>query len=318
MKKALIIAPDFLGYVQKITDNLKKNKTIEVTDICVPQYEYPNFFTRSLNFFLKKISRDVKFNYRGNYVNQIIGNKHYDVVLIIRPDLFSVKIIKELSTRTPLFKTYFYDGAYRYPRKFKMLKFFNEIYSFEPSDCEKFGFIPITNYIYEELPLSDKTTEFKYYVFNITSFDRKRFPILLRIASILKEQNKAYKIIVKTNKEINTNGLIDIIKEPMPLKDIKHLLKDSICMLDLGQIHKHRGLTFRVFEAMGLNKKIITHNPDIANYDFYDPQNILIIDKNNIDIPDSFLHSDYNPIPDYIYNKYTLDTWVKTVFKELF
>lgn len=88
-------------------------------------------------------------------------------------------------------------------------------------------------------------------------------------------------------------------------------------MLDLGVIDKHKGLTFRIFEAMGLSKKIITNNPDIINYDFYNPQNILIINNENPIIPNHFLETEYTPVPKEIYNKYTLESWVKTVFKEI-
>ena len=232
--------------------------------------------------------------------------------------MLAFKTLEQLKTKTTLLKAYFFDGINHYQRKLKTLKYFDEIYSFEPDDCKKYGFIPITNFIYEEAQLNSETKNYKYCVFNISSYDKKRFPILIKIATILNNQRKEFKIIVKTNKEIASNKLINIIREPMSFEEIKVLLNESNCMLDLGQIRKHRGLTFRVFEAMGLHKKIITNNPDIVNYDFYDPQNILIIDENNINIPESFLHSSYNPIPNKIYKKYTLDTWVKTVFKELF
>jgi len=80
---------------------------------------------------------------------------------------------------------------------------------------------------------------------------------------------------------------------------------------------KTSGPDLRVFEAMGMHKKIITNNPDIAHYDFYDPQNILIINQASIEIPESFLTSAYRPIPEPIYQKYTLDSWVKRVFIEV-
>jgi hypothetical protein len=158
---------------------------------------------------------------------------------------------------------------------------------------------------------------FSYSVFNITSHDRQRCPLLLKIAAVLKQQNLNYKIIVKTKKKIAKNDLVTIIRESMSLEEIKALLQQSVCMLDLGVIRKHRGLTFRVFEAMGMHKKIITNNADIAHYDFYDPQNILIINQESIEIPKSFLTSAYRPIPEPIYQKYTLDTWVKRVFIEV-
>ncbi len=50
------------------------------------------------------------------------------------------------------------------------------------------------------------------------------------------------------------------------------------------------------------------------NYDFYNPQNILVIDEDNIEIPEDFVTSTYIDIDDAILNKYSLDNWVKNVF----
>lgn len=316
MKKVLIIAPDTLGYIVKIAHNLKK-RNVNVTDIHIPNFVYSNNLIRAKNFFLKKISKDVKFKYREKYINTIILDEQYDLILVIRTDLFSIQTLENLKSRTKYFKTYFFDGVFRFPRKLKSLHLFDEIYSFEPNDCKKFGLKPLTNFIYEEsLVKSSQNKQIKYSVFNITTYDKHRFKLLLNIAAFLKNQKLEYKIIVKTNKKI-TNDLIDIINEPMKLEETKILLQDSICMLDFGALNEHKGLTFRVFEAMGLGKKLITNNSDIANYDFYDPKNILIVDEKNIDIPSSFMTTEYNPIPKEIYKKYTINTWINTVFKEV-
>lgn len=317
MKKVLIISPEYMGYIVKVADNLKKTDTVAVTDIHIPTYKYKNLNYRILNFFLKWFSKDLKFTYRDDYINQIISNENYDIILIIRPDMLAFTTLKRLKSKTKLMKTYFFDGVYRFPRQIKTIPYFDEIYSFEPDDCKEFGFLPLTNFIYEEILLKENASNLKYGVFNITSYDKKRFLLLSKIATILKKQKLEYKIIVKTNKKIPSNTGIDIIKKSISLDEVQLYLENSICMLDLGVINKHKGLTFRIFEAIGLHKKIITNNKDIANYDFYNPQNILIIDEKNITIPFSFFESKYEPIPDEIYQKYTLSSWAKTVFKEV-
>jgi hypothetical protein len=75
------------------------------------------------------------------------------------------------------------------------------------------------------------------------------------------------------------------------------------------------GLSFRPYEAMGLRKKLITTNHFIKEYDFYNPNNIFILDKDINDIPDSFLNSPYEEISEEIYNKYKLENWVKSILK---
>ncbi|MEO9077662.1 MAG: hypothetical protein ABI263_10240 [Gelidibacter sp.] len=318
MKKVLIVAPEYMGYIVKVADELRKNENIEVTDIHIPTYKYSSQSLKIKNFFYKTFAKDIKFKFREDYIKKIIKNDTFDLVLIIRPDMFSVTTLTDLKSRTKSFKTYFFDGVSRFPKKKKRIHLFDEIYSFEPSDCKAFGFKFITNFIYElEEPSNTRDLPLKHTVFNITSYDRKRFPILLKIAKVLKKQKNVFKIIVKTSKPIPSNDFIEIIENPISLEDVKLYIKQSACMLDLGVVEKHKGLTFRVFEAIGYHKKIITNNPEIATYDFYNPQNILIIDEHNIAIPNSFLNSSYVPISDEIIRKYTLETWVTTVFKEV-
>lgn len=317
MKTVLIISPEYMGYLVKVADNLRKREGISVTDIHIPAYKYKNLQDRIQNFFLKFFSKDLKFTYRAAYINQIIGDKKFDTILIIRPDLLDISTLKSLKSKTKLLKSYFFDGVHRFPRKIKIIPFFDEIYSFEPDDCEEFNLIPITNFIYEEVPFKTENASLKYSVFNITSFDKKRFDLLSTIASVLQKQKINFKIIVKTNKEVISNNGIEIIQNSIPLEEVNNFLKESISILDIGVIHKHKGLTFRVFEAMGLHKKIITNNKDIANYDFYNPKNILIIDEKNIQIPSAFFSTQYEAIPNDIYQKYTLDSWVKKVFNEI-
>ena len=313
MKKVLIIAPKHMGYIEKIIEELNRHKNIEITDIHIPKYKYPNLKSKIKNFFLRN---ELKFEYCEKYIKNIITDQTFDIILVIRPDLLSIKTLEELKSRTKYFKTYFFDGVNRFKRKLQRAPLFDEIFSFEPEDCKEFGFQFITNFIYEEKPEQSIFEPIKYSVFTISSYNKKRFETLLKVAELLKEQNQAHKIIVMNNK-IESHNLIEIIKEPITLDETKLLLKQSNCMLDIAPIQKHKGLTFRVFEAMGLHKKIITNNPDIANYDFYNPQNILIINENNIDIPNSFLSSEYQSVPDEIYQKYTIQTWVKTMFKEV-
>ena len=99
----------------------------------------------------------------------------------------------------------------------------------------------------------------------------------------------------------------------IPLKNLLELYTETKIIVDIVQGNQS-GLSFRVFEAMALDKKIITNNPNIKNYNFYNPNNILIIDDElQFDTP--FFETDYTPIPNAIYNQYTIDSWVNVIFK---
>jgi len=74
------------------------------------------------------------------------------------------------------------------------------------------------------------------------------------------------------------------------------------------------GLTFRPFEALGLNKKLITTNPNIKEYDFYNPSNISIIDISQPILDTSIFSHRYQSVPEDIRSKYHLRNWTKKVF----
>ena len=50
----------------------------------------------------------------------------------------------------------------------------------------------------------------------------------------------------------------------------------------------------RTFEALSLGIKIVTTNKDIVNYDFYNPQNIFIVEDENTLIPEDFFDTPFD------------------------
>lgn len=101
--------------------------------------------------------------------------------------------------------------------------------------------------------------------------------------------------------------------KPLCYNNVQELHFNTKIILDLPHPLQN-GLTMRTIEAIGANKKLITTNQDIKNYDFYDEDNICILDKENIDIKSDFFEKQYKRISDDIKNKYSLDSWIEDVF----
>ena len=76
------------------------------------------------------------------------------------------------------------------------------------------------------------------------------------------------------------------------------------------------GLTMRCIESLPAHCKIITTNEHIKEYDFYCPENVMIIDRDNPVFDVDFIKSPYKPIPKEIVEKYSLENWIKTIFRE--
>ena len=63
-----------------------------------------------------------------------------------------------------------------------------------------------------------------------------------------------------------------------------NIMEKSLCILDIPAANQ-TGLTMRTIETLGLKRKLITTNKNIKQYDFYNENNIFVIDKDNLFMP---------------------------------
>ncbi|AXT50730.1 hypothetical protein D1818_07770 [Aquimarina sp. BL5] len=312
--KVTLISLDNWGFNQFIAKELER-RGIKVCQINFYQlrYKYPSFFHKVFNFFAKLF---FKYNIKKKFLEKKIleelnKNGHQDKILIIKGDFLNPDFIKKIRPYTDNLLGFFNDNYKRSPKIAKIYNEFDKAFSFEKDDVERFSFSFITNFIYKEELSSEETL--KQEVFNISS-SGKRDVVIQNIAKALDKINIKYKIvIVGKSEEHKDDTHILYTKKTMDLQEVEGLIAQSNVLLDVHR-ENQSGLTFRVFESMGFSKKLITTNKDIATYDFYNPNNILIVDKKNIEIPKSFFETPYEPIPKEIYDTYTLPLWVNKVF----
>lgn len=87
-------------------------------------------------------------------------------------------------------------------------------------------------------------------------------------------------------------------------------LDASRCVIDICQQHQ-TGLTRRPLEALFYGKKLITNNPHIKEYNFYNPANILILqDTSSTRQIKEFMACPMVEIPDSIKRQYDINQWV--------
>ena len=75
--------------------------------------------------------------------------------------------------------------------------------------------------------------------------------------------------ITKKNK-IQESDLVTVIRKSISLGEVNEYIENSQILLDIQQKNQ-LGLSFRVFESLGLEKKLITTNIDVKNYDIIMP-----------------------------------------------
>lgn len=311
-RKITIIYPFAYGYIDLVVKELKSHSNITVTEIKTDtiKYQYPNPFAKTWNGITKLFGKNIKKEY---FRNQILGQvrEKQDITFIIRPDLFDVSLLEKLKKKTENFIAYYYDSCKKYPKQVDLIPFFDEIYSYENEDIEKYNFIETSNFIYDE---SIVTEDIRYDIFNISSYD-SRIDEINRIANALSDAGLKIYFILFYFKKLSFPNLISVT-EYLSLKETKKLISESRSMLDVQRIDQN-GLSFRTFESLGYRKKLITTNKMVREYDFYHPNNILVINSNKIDTDEikNFLKLAYVEISQDILKKYNLKSFTEKIFK---
>lgn len=131
-----------------------------------------------------------------------------------------------------------------------------------------------------------------------------------RLEKIKDLENKFQKMGLKTNINI-------VLKEKdyVPYDNYLKTVGRSKAILSVMAGHQV-GLDLRTMESIFFEKKLITTNADVANYDFYDPQNIFILGKDNLDNLVDFVNSPYKKISKKIVNGYDYHNWLKRFTKK--
>lgn len=311
-KKIAIIATHSFGYIDFLVNKLESYQNVDLTYINIDAipFTYKNKLSRIKNAILKLLSfSGLKEKNRTNFIkNTFSGEKKFDQVLIIRPDKLEKEALIFLRENTIKMTSFFFDGIENFVDQKKTLSYFDTIYSYDKKDVEDYNFKFLTNYIYDD---KIEKKEIKNLAFNISSFD-KRFYFLEKIASYLTQNKIPFLFIVKKDKPF-AHGTIHISKKYLPISEVKDHIADSLVLVDL-QKKKQNGLSFRIFEALGYGKKLITNNPDVVNYDFYNPNNIFVVTEEDVNIPVDFFKTEYIEVDSDIVKKYKLESWISTVF----
>lgn len=311
-----IVAFDLWGFNKKIADELsKQNHTVTFLDINSTNFKYVyKSKTHRVGNFLSKVflDKNIKKDYRNRTLIKMINDlPKQDYILIINAILFRNDILDLLLEKTNKFIAYNYDSLARMPLPENHEKLFDQIFSFDINDVAKNSELSLlTNYIYLDKHIN---TSPKNKAFMILSKSKEREVILSKIADIFDSKSLNYEFIVANPATKKVNKKIHLTEHHVKLDIVEQKMKDAEILIDLVR-HNQTGLSFRFFEAMALHKKVITNNQTIKQYDFYNKNNILVIDNENIIIPDTFLNSKYQPLSKDLYKKYTVENWISTAF----
>ncbi len=314
MNNILFIAPDDVGII-KIVQNRLSQRTDFTADFIdfnafKNKFVYKNFYHRVANFISKNFK---KVNLKDIHYNNLVKEKintlqpRYSRIVIIRPDLLNDEVLGLLRSKTESFIANYWDSISLFDRKLRIKNIFDKVYSFDTEDCKRYGFDLLTNFYYfDEIPATVNNN-----VYCLLTND-KRTAVVERMGKYLNERGIANTLKVFCYKPAVTAYVLQI-HQVIPYEIMLKEIAASSVLVEI-QKEEQQGLTFRPFEALGLSKKLITNNKHIKEYDFYDANNICIIDNEDINIPNGFFTTPYRPVSETIKIKYHLDNWIETLF----
>ena len=312
-----VISFDFWNYDAHIVDELRK-KGIDAHHINIGAYRHRNFPARIKNTFSKIVlQRNLKNEMRQQMIlDELRRLGKQDQILVINPELIDRKYHQEIKKFTARYVAYLYDSLARCPAD-HLVDLFDEIFSFDKNDSDKHHFKLITNYNYlQEAKTVEKP---KYDLVYLASFDN-RINLLSKVIKKLQYLKLTCQVVIvgkktwKKNLNLQINSSIIYTRKRIKHQEIPGYYRQGKVLLDLIR-ENQTGLSFRIFEAMALKKKIITNNQTVKEYDFYNPENIMIIKDDLSNLEKSFFETEYQELAPEIYRKYTLQSWVETVFK---
>ena len=324
-KNILFLSPAFFSYEKKVKE------AMESAGANVFMYDERSV-TSALARAILKVVPGI-FNRRSlKYYSNIIKVNHgvkFDYILIIKCDMISSKILKMFRDSFPNAKLclHLWDSKKNIKGIEKKIKFFDYASSFDLCDCDedsKLNFRPLfyTNDfenhdgadIKYDLCFCGTIHSDRYYVIK-KIFDEAKNKGLRTFCFPFLQSNFIYYFYKITAKGFSKAKKSDFSFAKKTIEEISEIENSSNVILDI-QHPKQTGLTIRTIEMIGSRKKIITTNENIVKYDFYNKNNIAVIDRNNPHLNFEFFESKYEKIPEDIYKKYSLNQWIYGVLGE--
>lgn len=264
----------------------------------------------------------------------------YDAFLAIDGSMVHPYLFETLKQRNPKVKKvlYLYDKIDGHFQINSFFSYYDRVFSFDKVDCKKYNlrFLPI--YWFP----AEKEEDIIFDIFGLASLryeSQDRIIVFEKVKKIAKENNLRdyiklfYKI--SQNKYIYTLKYLTLRafgKRSFSLNELKSndlfvfdsinpsefrkVIQQSNIILDTQNPFQD-GLTARFMWALGLEKKIITTNESVKDYDFYNNNQVFVLNDNYSELVDfikkPFAMSDVQR--DQI-AKYRIDNWIDILLEK--
>lgn len=320
-KSVLFIAPRFFGYEEDIARYLEQQgATVDF----IPDRPFESPFMIAVTRFARPLMIGAATAVHRRRL-AAAGRGHYDLILVNNGQTVSKDFLRELRSSFPRARVvlYLYDSLANRSSVAGNLELFDECFSFDPADCQRYGmrFRPLFFSAGFECrpPAEDIGVSF------IGTAHTDRYPIVARLRAGLPAATAdtafwylylqapwVYHVYRRTNPGFADARMADFRFAPLAKAEVQQVFTRSRSVLDIEH-PRQSGLTMRTFETMGARKKLITTNHRIRDYDFFDERNVCVIDRSRPVVPAEFFDTPYTDIAPELFAKYRLEGWAREV-----
>lgn len=319
-KSILLVVPEHVGFPSIIKKNLEYIgfEVLLFTTTSADKFRYKSVSQRIHNFWRKTFLRDRNFKRKliiehteNDLLNKLHGIRIVDYALFIRMDLFPLEFVKLAKTKCTKLVGYQWDGLDRYAEIKQYIPLIDRFFVFDSKDLGVNSTLPTTNFYFDCLKPTPPVS--KNAVYYIGSYFEERIDMIGDLNTKLATLNTNRNIKIASNRKriiqlISSKGLTPMSDIETYEENLKNVFNANI-LIDI-QNPVHKGLSFRIFEGIGYEKKVITTNPDIIHYDFYHPNNFLVWNGQSTQELASFIKLPYHVLEDNIKRKYSFTNWI--------
>ncbi|MCP1659912.1 hypothetical protein [Neisseria perflava] len=311
------------GIYRLISDGLRHHGFQVISAVMDNQaFRYPSAFSRLKVKFAQTVlrDRDAKRKLKSKLLladvrRQIAEAGGADYALFIRGDIYSNEFLRTIKSQVRhQMVNYQWDGLARHSEILDSVGLFDKCYVFDPADLSADRrFLPATNFYFDHLPPSATSSNGLYFV-GLHMPGRTDTINLFAATAGQAELTLGFHIGSTDTDSADLRrqyaDTINIFHGVRPFADNLRAAQQATILVDFRN-PIHHGLSFRVFEALGYRKKLITDNADITRYDFYHTDNIFVWNGQNSDGLAAFAARPYHEMPSEIYTKYAFGNWIR-------
>lgn len=269
------------------------------------------------NDTILKILRKLKMKFTRYYYGDWykVLSKYQKVIVMDVALLTDYNLLSNIRKKSPKVEIYLYSwnivknvDVYKKLRKATDKSNVN-FYCYDRGNCSKYNMFFNTIMYDETLKISNSRTEYDTLFLGFLKDKKEK---LMNLYTAFKEMGLNSKIVIIDYENKNNDLPFDTLRQYVDYYQYLGMVGQSRSILDITQ-EGQDGFSMRVMESIFFNKKLLTTNKSIVKADFYNENNILVINLDNINLAEvyRFFEKPFIDYPEKVRKYYSIEEWAK-------